>query len=88
MRSVTLAYVHNNIDDIWEMVKVEPVEVISNGLPVAVVLSPEQFKALSHHSPLGRPRRLGVFSQEFAGFDSDAFLDTDVSQVFWDYSPS
>lgn len=88
MASITATYAKNNIGDVWEMAKSGPVEVLSNGTPVAVILSPDQFKALTQKTVLGRPRRLGRLAAAFAGFDSDAFLDTDISEAFSEYSPS
>jgi len=64
------------------MAKSEQVEVVSNGNPVAVVVSPEHFQAASSQTRLGRPRRLGWFQETTRGFDSEAFLNTDISEVF------
>ena len=87
MTSVTATFAKNNIGEVWEMAKDEPVEVLSNGTPVAVILSPEQYKSLSGKTRLGRPRRLGWFQNDFKNFDSDGFLNTDISEVFSEYMP-
>jgi hypothetical protein len=54
---------------------------------VAVVLSPKQFEELTNHSLLGRRRNLGALSEKTGDFDSDAFLNTDISEVFSEYMP-
>ena len=86
MTSITATYAKNNIGEVWEMAKNEPVEVLSNGTPVAVIVSPEQFEALSTRSRLGRPRRFGWFQDAARNFDSEAFLNTDISEVFSEYT--
>ena len=87
MATVTATYAKNNIGDLWEMSKHGPVVVNSNGVPVAVVLSPKQFEEMTHRSLLGRPRNLGALAKKVADFDSDAFLNTDISEVFSEYMP-
>ncbi|MGO8669819.1 MAG: type II toxin-antitoxin system Phd/YefM family antitoxin [Capsulimonadaceae bacterium] len=88
MTSITATYAKNNIGDVWEMAKHEPVEVRSNGIPVAFIVSPEQFQAYHRkHHRLGRPRRLGLLAEEFQGVDWKALLDTDVSDAFSEYLP-
>jgi len=88
MSTVTATYAKNNIGDVWEMAKAEPVEVLSNGAPVAVIVSPEQFAAMKRSAGLGRPRRLGALAKACEGFDREAFLNTDISGAFSDYRPS
>jgi prevent-host-death family protein len=85
MTSITATYAKNNIGAVWEMAKDEPVEVLSNGTPVAVILSPEQYKSLSGKTRLGRPRQLGKLAKVVEGFDSEAFLNTGIAEVFSEY---
>ena len=88
MTSVTATFAKNNIGDVWEMAKLEPVEVRSNGIPVAFIVSPEHFQDLNlKRHRLGRRRRLGLLSREFEGVDWKALLDTDVTEAFSEYLP-
>jgi len=87
MASVTTTYAKENIDKLWEMSKDGPVVVNSNGVPVAVVLSPKQFEELTNRSLLGHRRNLAALSEKTGEFDSDAYLSTDLSEVFSEYMP-
>jgi prevent-host-death family protein len=88
MTHVTATFAKNNLGEIWEMAKKGPVEVLSNGNPVAVVLSPEEFARLRDPGKkLGRPRRFGLLADKLSDLDIDALLNVDVSEAFKDYMP-
>ena len=88
MTHITATFAKNNIGEVWEMAKQGPVEVLSNGSPVAFILSPEEFHHLSQsRSHLGRKRRIGLMAEQFKGFDTNELLNVDVSEAFKDYMP-
>ena len=85
MAQITATYAKNNLDRVWEMAQQEPVEVTSNGAPVAFILSPDEYSRLcQRQTRIGRPRRIGLLSKEFADFDTDALLNVDVTEAFQD----
>lgn len=88
MAHVTATYAKNNLGAVWELAKEEPIEVRSNGAPIAVILSPEEYTRLvQSRGRLGRPRRFGLLAERFRGFDTDALLNVDVSDAFRDALP-
>jgi len=88
MTQITATYAKNNLGAVWELAKNEPVEVRSNGAPIAVILSPEEYTRLvQRRGRLGRPRRFGLLAHRFQGFDTDALLRVDVSDAFRDALP-
>jgi len=79
MATITATFAKNNIGELWKMSKDGPVVVKQKGVPVAVVLSPKQFEEITGRSVLGRRRNLGMLAKKAGDFDSDAFLNTDIS---------
>ncbi|BDI29664.1 hypothetical protein CCAX7_17150 [Capsulimonas corticalis] len=83
MQHITVAFVKDNPEEVWEMAKQGPVEVRDGDVVVAVVVSPEEYQRLSSgRGRLGRPRRTGLMAEQFKGFDTDALLRVDVSEAF------
>lgn len=88
MVHITATYAKNNLGAVWKLVKTEPVEVQRNGVPIAVILSTEEYRRLVLPSVrLGRPRRFGLLAAQSRGFDTDALLRVDVSDAFRDALP-
>lgn len=55
MAEVTATQAKNRFGQVLEMAQAEPVHVQKNGRDVAIVLSPEQYKALQSAAPKVRP---------------------------------
>jgi prevent-host-death family protein len=72
----------NNIGTLWDTAAREPVTIESAGKPIAVVLSPEEYKNLTRKR---KPRQAGTMCHLFEGVDVNALLATPIDEVFEEY---
>jgi prevent-host-death family protein len=80
--TITATQARNKIGELWEAVAREPVTVTSNGVPTAVVLSPEDYSRLTLPR---KPRMPGSMKYLLQNVDTDALLATPIDDVFADY---
>ena len=82
MVTITETEAKKNIGKLWVSASQEPVTVESAGRPIAVVMSPEAYKALT--SP-HQPRKAGFAKELLAGVDVNALLAIPIDDAFSEY---
>lgn len=88
METISATFAKNNIGEVWEKAKKGPVEVLRDGIPVAIIMSPEYYQELERNRRrLGRPRRFGLLADKLKNSDVNGLLNVDVGEMFKDYLP-
>ena len=82
MTTISATEARNNTGRLWAEAANGPVVVSSAGQPVAVVLSPAEFAKLTARKS---GIKAGFAKHLFPGVDMNAFLDTNIDDVFEDY---
>ena len=82
MTTINATEARNNIGKLWKEAASGPVTVLSAGQPVAVVLSPAEFRKLTARR---RGAKAGFAKHLFKGKDMNALLDTNIEDVFEGY---
>ncbi|MCW3062042.1 MAG: Antitoxin Phd YefM, type toxin-antitoxin system [Capsulimonas sp.] len=82
MVTINATEARNNIGQLWDTASREPVTVESAGKPIAVVLSPEEYRRLTRQR---KPRQSGSMRHLFKGNDVNELLATPIDDVFAEY---
>ncbi|BDI28391.1 hypothetical protein CCAX7_004420 [Capsulimonas corticalis] len=90
MPTMSATDVKNRIGDLWNAADIEPVTVERNGSPRYVVASVDKYVAIPREEydrlrGLKAPPRLGFAKALFAGVDTDALLEVDLTEAMRDY---
>jgi prevent-host-death family protein len=82
MMTLTATEANNNLEELWRKAATEPVIILRDGQPLAVVLSPAKFAGLMARRT---GAKAGFAKHLYPNMDMNALLDTNLDDVFGEY---